>query len=97
MFYGTFDLNNDNPFNAEFDLNFDNFPRITSPFGPLIAPFWADFNFRDIFYRVSQDAVLLHSVEERISVPGFKPTLVIVVTWFQGRLHQSTEMVGLLI
>lgn len=70
-----------------------NFPRRTGPFVPLIAPLWADFNFRDagrIYYRVTNDSSTLDAVAEAISDTNdlyaeYKPTLAVVVTWFQSQ------------
>ena len=61
---------------------------------PIIAPLWADFDFRDtgvIYYRVSQDMNLLSyantifsDVNPSLSV--FQPKLCIVVTWLSASL-----------
>ncbi len=84
-------------FGESFDLqNLESFPRRTPPYVPVIAPFWADFNFRDsgaIFYRVTQDPAVLNSAEHKIATPGFSPTLAVVITWFQGELQRNSGSV----
>ncbi len=75
-----------------------SFPRTSPPFLPLVAPLWADFNFRDfgtIFYRLAADNSTLESVTDiiRSTTTGnyseFRPTLAVVVTWFQSKLLRS--------
>ena len=64
---------------------------------PVIAPLWADFDFRDsgnVYHRASQDQTLLDAVASRIhetnpSYSDFRPTLCIVVTWFRARLFSG--------
>lgn len=75
-----------------FEKGFDSyiisqFPRTASPSIPLIAPLWADFNFRDagtLYYRVTTDASILDAVvEDRNEIYGeYRPTMAVVVTWF---------------
>lgn len=81
-------------FESAFKLHIPtSFPRRTGPFVPLIAPLWADFNFRDagrIYYRVTNDSSTLDTVAEAISGKNdlyteYKPTLAVVVTWFQSQ------------
>lgn len=79
-------------------VNSNSIPRMNPPFFPYIAPLWADFNFRDfgtVFYRVATDNTTLDAV---ISIfrnitngnyNGFRPTLAIVVTWFQSKIVRS--------
>ena len=65
---------------------------------PVIAPLWADFDFREagfVYYRVSQDEMLLNQVARKISsrnseFSDYRPTLCVVVTWSQALLF-STE------
>ena len=79
----------------------ERFPREIAPFLPLIAPLWADFNFRDsgtIFYRVATDAATLNQVTDALCARNtlyadFRPTLAVVVTWFQGELLRSSTVV----
>lgn len=65
---------------------------------PVIAPLWSDFDFREagfVYYRTSQDEVLLNQVAGKISkrkpeFSGYHPTLCVIVTWSQTLLF-STE------
>lgn len=69
---------------------------------PFIAPFWADFNFRDsgtIFYRVTSDSIMLDMVAEAIAsenslYEAFRPTMAVFVTWFQSKLLTSDKVVS---
>ena len=90
-----------------FESGFDSFettslPRSDPPFIPLIAPLWGDHDFRDsgtIFYRVISDSSLLEAVVRAITLqnPGytdFRPTLAVVVTWFQTQFFASEDVVS---
>lgn len=80
------------------------FPRQNLPLLPLIAPLWADFNFRDsgnVFYRIDTNMDTLDRVAEIIANSNpiygdFRPTMAVVVTWFQGRLLRSVQVVRLI-
>ena len=69
---------------------------------PMIAPLWADFNFRDqgtIYYRVTNDSKTLSEIVERIArhnsnYAEYVPTEAVIVTWFQSRLFESRNMVS---
>ncbi len=74
------------------------FPRLGSPFLPLVAPFWVDLNFRDygtVFYRMTDDSSILDAVTSRLhsAYSEFTPTLAVVVTWFQSRLLRRDALV----
>lgn len=67
---------------------------------PLVAALWEDFDFRasgSMFFRTAtnkSDATLLDSVASKISqmnpdLSGFRPTLVVVVTWFEAILFSG--------
>ena len=77
-----------------FDFHIhEDIPRFSPPYVPLIAPFWADFNFRDagaIYYRETDDPAVLKLAEERT---GFSPTMAVVVTWFQSQLLGQQSVV----
>ncbi len=93
-----------------FDRNFSQFrsytvspfPRTSSPYLPLIAPLWADFNFRDsgiIYYRLATDENTLEAVADVIAslnsdYSQFTPTLAVVVTWFQSKFLRSEAEVS---
>lgn len=74
-----------------------SFPRRSPPYLPLIAPLWADFNFRDsgiIYYRLATDRNTLEAVADVITslnpnYSEFRPTLAVVVTWFQSKFLRS--------
>ena len=88
-----------------FESSFDSFaptplPRGVPPFIPLIAPLWADFDFREsgnIFYRVSSDNSLLEAIVmamalENSAYMDFRPTLAVVITWFQSQLFTREDI-----
>ena len=73
-------------------------PRRTQPYLPIIAPLWADFNFRDsgnVFYRLTTDSETLERVSSILknltgpSYSEFSPNLAVIVTWFQSKLLRS--------
>ena len=65
---------------------------------PLIAPFWADFDFREIgtiFYRVSQDEMILDRlshliIERNPNFSSYYPTLCVIITWSSATLTSLT-------
>ena len=77
-------------------------PISDDPFTPLIAPLWADFDFREngnIFYRVSKDCSLLEAVAEAVALENpayinFRPKLAVVVTWFQSHFFTREDVVS---
>ena len=92
----------------DYDEEFDShaiscLPRVSRPYLPLVAPLWADFNFRDsgtIFYRVTTDNSTLEAVIGVIrslnsNYSNFKPTMAVVVTWLQSELLRSTDEVSI--
>ena len=79
-----------------------NFPRRdANSIFPMIAPLWADFNFREegrIFYRVVNDNSTLTAIAERIAshnhnYTDYAPTEAVIVTWFQSRLFERDVLV----
>ena len=68
---------------------------------PVVAPLWADFNFRDagiIYYKVSYDETTLRQVAERLrrlsdAYRDFTPRVAVVVTWFRAHLLKTNSMV----
>ena len=68
---------------------------------PMIAPLWADFNFREegtIYYRVTNDKEILDKIAKRIARHNFdythySPTVAVIITWFQSRLFESSTVV----
>ena len=75
----------------------------TSQQVPLIAPLWADLNFRQggsLYYRVTKDMDFLDNVAERIrtenvAYEGYRPTQALVATWFQSRIFSGNFSVCL--
>ena len=76
------------------------FPRTVSPFVPIVAPFWADFNFRkagSIYYRATSDNFTLNLLSDIILYfKGYSPTLSVIVTWFQGHVFRFNFVVSVL-
>lgn len=77
--------------------NYDPSPfPLSDEFVPIIAPLWADFNFTDsgaVYSRVTSDSDTLDQVVEMItnlnpSLSDYQPSLAVVVTWFEPRLHE---------
>ena len=91
-------------FEHEIDLNsfaVRSFPRPGSSLSPMIAPLWADFNFRDggtLFYRVTNEPEILGSltnklIEHNSAYMSYRPTEAVIVTWFQGRLLENNMQI----
>ena len=87
-------------FNTDsFDVR--NLSSNTIPY-PMIAPLWADFDFREegnIFYRATSDTEILRDIADRISFYNSKytdyvPKEAIIITWFQSRLFNGKLMVS---
>ena len=65
-------------------------------FPPLIAPFWADYSFRDagtIYYRaVNDNATLSYAAQKitnaNVAFEGYTPTSAVIVTWFQSKVFR---------
>ena len=63
---------------------------------PLIAPFWADYSFKEsgtIYYRVVNDNATLSHVAQKIvnasvAFRGYTPTSAVIVTWFQSKVFR---------
>ncbi len=80
------------------------FPRTSSDALPIIAPLWADYNFRrrgTVYYRVTDDVSTLARAKELItennpSLSGYSPLLCVVVTWSDAvlltRILDDTEV-----
>ena len=65
---------------------------------PMIAPLWADFNFREdgtIYFRATNKSDILKDASERIArhdsnYTGYVPREAVIVTWFQSRVFEGT-------
>lgn len=65
---------------------------------PMIAPLWADLTFvlsGSVYSKATDDPATLEQVVHIITDlnPGlsdYQPTLVVVVTWFEARLHMDS-------
>ena len=84
-------------FQQKFDSHIvTRLPIRTVPHPPLIAPFWADYSFREsgtIYYRVVNDSATLSYVAHKIAnasvaFRGYKPTSAVIVTWFQSKVFR---------
>ena len=70
------------------------FPRISSDTVPIIAPLWADYNFRErgnVYYRVTEDTTTLIRAKELITeyqngFDEFSPSLCVIVSWVDAAL-----------
>ena len=77
------------------------FPRISNDNVPIIAPLWADYNFREIgsvYYRVTEDVATLARAKELITKhqngsDEFSPSLCVVVSWVDAVLLTRSSMV----
>ena len=64
----------------------------------LIAPLWADFDFRDsgsVYHRVSQDDYILDKAARKIAelnpdFEGYRPRLCVIITWAHAVLFSNT-------
>ena len=79
------------------------FPRNVPPYLPLIAPLWADFNFRHsgtIFYRVEdKNVMILEELSLRIATENsnfaeYAPTSALIATWYRSELFRRDLTVG---
>ena len=85
---------------VSFQSPFSSFNPSSFPITPVpvIAPLWADFDFREtgtVYYRVSTDEATLARVSRMIndSNPDFHefiPSLCAVVTWSEATLFANT-------
>ena len=91
-------------FEQEIDLNsfaVREFPRPGSSLSPMIAPLWADFNFRDggtLFYRVTGKLEILDAITKKLGEQNseylnYRPKQAVIVTWFQGRLLDNNTQI----
>lgn len=72
----------------------ERLPRTHTELFSLIAPLWADLNFRQggsLYYRVTEDKDFLGTLVERIRAKNvayeeYEPALALVATWFQSRI-----------
>ena len=77
------------------------FPRTSGQLVAMVAPLWADFDFRNggtLYYRVETKDSILNSISESLAqqndtYKAYKPTLAIVITWFESRLLQNDNTV----
>ena len=68
----------------------------------MIAPLWADFDFREhgtIYHRVENDTIIMDEISQRIAVANelhedYMPKEAVIVTWFQSRLFEDPTTVG---
>ena len=81
-------------FQSEFD-SFNPVPFPSSPV-PLIAPLWADFDFRErgrIYYRVTQDPQTLTKFSNIVSEENpninYHPTLCVIMTWHSTTIRSN--------
>ena len=66
---------------------------------PVIAPLWADYDFRvtgAVYSRVTNDSDTLNQVVEILAdmnsaLSDYQPSLAVVATWFEPRLHDETS------
>ena len=73
-------------------------PTFATSIIPLVAPLFANFDFRDtgsVYHRVSQDDYILNEAAKRIAAvnqdfASYRPTLCVIVTWVQAVLFSST-------
>ena len=73
-------------------------PPFSASTTPLVAPLWADFDFRDtgsVYHRVSRDDYILDKAASRIAamnpdLASYRPTLCVIATWFQATLFSDT-------
>ena len=82
-----------------FQSSFTSFRVIEFPstLVPVIAPLWADFNFRDsgdIYYRVTQDEKTLRKFTDLISDENpifrdYHPKECVIVTWSFANLSSQ--------
>ena len=81
-----------------FRSKFDSFNPVPFPSSlePLIAPLWADFDFRElgsIYYRVTQDPRILtkfsNIVSEKNPNINYHPTLCVIMTWDSATFHSN--------
>ena len=82
-----------------FQSSFTSFRAIEFPstLVPVIAPLWADFNFRDsgaIYYRVTQDEKTLRKFTDLISDENpifrdYHPKECVIVTWSFANLSSQ--------
>ena len=72
------------------EFRVSEFPRLSSDAVPIIAPLWADYNFRmhgNVYYRATTDPPTLARAKKLIAESNplnfndFSPTLGFVVTW----------------
>ena len=81
-----------------FRSKFDSFNPVPFPSSlePLIAPLWADFDFREfgnIYYRVTLDQKTLTKFSKIVSEKNpnisYHPTLCVIMTWHSATLYSN--------
>ena len=63
----------------------------------MIAPLWADYDLRvtgAVYFRATSNQDTLNQVVEMLAdmnpaLSDYQPTLALVVTWFEPRLHSD--------
>lgn len=73
-------------------------PRTSLPV-PLISPLWAHSIHSlsgPIYYRVAQDNHTLSQVaativEEDPAQEGYSPSVAVIISWFQARIHEDSD------
>ena len=85
-------------FQSKFtDFRISPFPTSTVP---IIAPLWADFDFRSrgtVFYRIAEDKTSLAIARETIvganaNFTEYYPSFCVIVTWSEATLFSDDEI-----
>ena len=71
----------------------------------MIAPLWADFNFRNggtLYYRIEVKQNVLDMISEKLAAQNqdyeaYSPTLAVIVTWFESTLFQEDIVVSIIL
>ena len=81
-----------------------SFPRSSGELFAMIAPLWADFNFRNggtLYYRIEDKQTVLDRISEKLvaqnqDYKSYRPTLAVIVTWFESTLFQGDIVVSII-
>ena len=85
-----------------FQSEFNSFNPVSFPSSPvpLIAPFWADFDFRDtgrIYYRVTEDQKTMTKFSNILSKKNpnliYRPKLCVIMTWNSATFSPSERRI----
>ena len=77
------------------EFRVSQFPRVSSDAVPIIAPLWADYNFRqrgNLYYRITENDATLARARQLIAKGNkagfneFLPSRCVVVTWVNAVL-----------